>query len=330
MQGENRMHFLSREQLDEFNEKGYLLVEGLLDPVNDLDPIIAEYHTVLDNLADELYAGGRISERFEELDFSERFLHICDETQDVHKQYFDFSLPKGDVRPDTPLWVGPAVFNMLRNERLLDVVEQFIGPEIYSNPVQHVRLKPPEHRCPWDADAEQIQLGITPWHQDNGVVTEDADDTEMLTVWFPLWDAPVEAGCLEVIPYSHLAGLQRHCPSYGGPRLVEEVLEREAATPQPMRRGDVLFMTRYTQHASMPNLSDSVRWSYDLRYNPTGQATGRGEFPGFVARSRKDPASELRDAHAWAQLWYDTRAHMAAPAYEDVSFDRWDINHPSC
>ena len=321
---------LSREQLESFNEQGYLLVEGLLDPAADLDPVIAEYHTVLDALADQLCRAGRISDPCAHLDFNERFLRICEESCDVHKQYFDFSLPKGDVQPDTPLWVGPAVFNTLRNPRLLDVVEQFIGPEIYSNPVQHVRLKPPERRAPLDPASGEIQLGITPWHQDNGVVTEDADDTDMLTVWFPLWDAPVESGCLEVIPRSHLAGLQRHCPSTGGPRIIEEALQREAAIPQPMRRGDVLFLTRYTQHASLPNLSDSVRWSFDLRYNPVGQPTGREVFPGFVARSRANPAAELRDPHAWAQLWYETRARMAAPDYVDASYDRWDINHPSC
>lgn len=324
------MSRLRSEQLEHFYEQGYLLVEGLLDPVADLDPLIAEYHGVLERLADELYAQGRIRERHAGLDFNERFLRICEESQDVHNQYFDFSLPKGGVQPDTPLWVGPAVFHILRNERLLDVVEQFIGPEIYSNPVQHVRLKPPEHRAPLDPDGGRIQLGITPWHQDNGVVTEDADDTEMLTVWFPLWDAPVESGCLEVIPRSHRVGLQRHCPSPGGPRLIEEVLQREAAVAQPMRRGDVLFMTRHTQHASLPNLSERVRWSLDLRYNPVGQPTGRGLFPGFVARSRANPAGELRDARAWAQRWYDARAHMAAPDFVEQSFDRWDINHPAC
>ena len=79
------------------------------DPVADLDPIIAEYHIVLDNLADELYAKGVISERYAEFDFNERYLRICEESQNVHKHYFDFSLPKGGVQPDTPLWVGPAV-----------------------------------------------------------------------------------------------------------------------------------------------------------------------------------------------------------------------------
>ena len=31
-------------------------------------------------------------------------------------------------------------------------------------------------------------------HQNNGVVLPEADQTEMLTVWFPLWDATVENG----------------------------------------------------------------------------------------------------------------------------------------
>ena len=98
-------------------------------------------------------------------------------------------LPKRNVKPDAPLWVGPAVFNMIRNERLLDAVEQFIGPEIYSNPVQHVRMKPPEQRTPLNQETGRVQVGATPWHQDGGVVNEDADETEMITVWFPLWDA---------------------------------------------------------------------------------------------------------------------------------------------
>ena len=198
----------------------------------------------------------------------------------------------------------------------------------------HVEMEgtPLRMRTPRDAETGRLQMGATPWHQDGGVVTEDADETEMITVWFPLWDAPEEAGCLEVIPYSHRAGLQRHCPSPtgGGPSLHEEALQREAAVALPMRRGDVLFMTRYTQHASLPNRSERMRWSFDLRYNPVGQPTGREVFPGFVARSRRHPESELRDARAWAQLWYDTRARMAAPDFVDFSYNRWTSDYPGC
>ena len=49
------------------------------------------------------------------------------------------------MTPDTPFWTGPAVFALLRNQAILDAVESLIGPEIYANPVQHVRIKPPEH-----------------------------------------------------------------------------------------------------------------------------------------------------------------------------------------
>ena len=120
-------------------------------------------------------------------------------------------------------------------------------------------------------------------------MTENADETEMLTVWFSLWDAPVASGCLEVIPYSHRAGLQRHCPALGGPKIVEAVLEREAALAQPMRRGDVIFMTRYTQHASLPNISDSVRWSFDLRYNPIGPAHRARHVPRLRGAQPQQP-----------------------------------------
>ena len=36
---------------------------------------------------------------------------------------------------------------------------------------------------------------------------EEADDTEIITVWFPLRDATEENGCLAVVPRSHQEGL---------------------------------------------------------------------------------------------------------------------------
>jgi ectoine hydroxylase-related dioxygenase (phytanoyl-CoA dioxygenase family) len=320
---------LSAEQVAQFEEQGYLLVEGLLDPVADLDPIIEEYKGVLDRLAAELYERGQIRSTYADLPFGERLIRIYQESGKVHAQYFDFSLPQGDVTEETPMWVGPAVFRAMTNSRLLDAVESIIGPEIYSNPVQHVRIKPPEHLTPKD-DKGRVQLGATPWHQDNGVVLPEADETEMLTVWFPLLDAPVEAGPLEVIPYSHRDGLRTHCPGHiGGLAIPNQLLEMDQAVPVPMKRGDVLFLHRRTCHASLSNVSDNIRWSFDLRYNPIGQATGRGAFPGFVARSRAHPEQELHDPEAWAQLWYETRRRMAETAYNQP-FNRWDGRAPVC
>jgi phytanoyl-CoA hydroxylase len=328
------MTHLTEAQVAQFHEEGYLVVEGLLDPQVDLDPVIDEYHGVLDKLARELYERGEISSPYADLPFGERLMRIYEESGKVHAQYFDFSLPQGNVKENTPLWVGPAVFNTLRNERLLDAVESIIGPEIYSNPVQHVRLKPPEDRTPINPETGHIQLGATPWHQDNGVVLPEADETQILTVWFPLWDASAENGCLQVVPYSHRDGLLLHCPGTGkragfGLHIPDQLFRKADAIPLPMKRGDVLFLTSRTCHASLSNYSDTVRWSFDLRYNPTGQPTGRGAFPGFVARSRSNPESELRDPQAWAELWYETRRRLAEEQVKGP-FNRWSANHPVC
>lgn len=323
------MSYLSQAQIDQFHREGYLLVEGLLDPVEDLDPIIEEYKMVLERLAGDLYAAGAISSTYDELPFGERVIKIYQESGKVHAQYFDFSLPQGNVQPDTPMWVGPAVFNALRNERLLDAVESIIGPEIYSNPVQHVRIKPPEHLTPKNENG-MVQLGATPWHQDNGVILPEADESEILTVWFSLLDAPVESGCLTVIPRSHREGLLAHCPRPGaGLTIPEALMETEQAVPVPTKRGDALFLTKRTCHASLSNVSNSIRWSFDLRYNPIGQNTGRSAFPGFIARSRSNPASELHDAQTWAQLWYDARQQLAETNY-NAPFNRWRADAPVC
>jgi hypothetical protein len=239
-------------------------------------------------------------------------------------------LPQSNIRRETPMWHGPAVFEMLRCPGLLDLVECFIGPEIFSNPVQHVRIKVPESREPRDPVSGALKMGATSWHQDNGVVLPEADDTQILTVWFPLRRAGMEHGCLRVVPGSHKRGLLDHCPGGpGGLQVPERVASRERAVPLPMEPGDVLFFHKLTLHSSLPNLSDEIRISFDLRYNPTGQPTGRPAFPGFVARSRRAPETELTDAAEWAQLWRDARDQLAQVEH-DRPFNRWSATAPVC
>ena len=317
---------LTSEQVEQFHREGYLLVEGMFDPATDIEPIIEEYAGVLDTLANTLHDQGTIASSYSELPFGQRLIEIYKESGAVHAQYFDFSLPQADVREDTPFWAGPAVFNMIRNQRLLDAVESIIGPEIYSNPVQHVRLKPPEQLTPKDAQG-RVQLGKTPVHQDNGVVLPEADHTDILTVWFPLWDTTVENGCLVVWPESHLQGLLDHCPRPGGLQIPGQLLSGKAKS-MPMRRGDVLFMHKLTVHASHSNTSTNVRWSFDLRYNPIGQPTGRSAFPGFIARSRTSPETELHDPTEWARSWHEARHRLATGGMGP--FNRWSADSPVC
>ena len=222
---------------------------------------------------------------------------------------------------------GPAVFHLLTSPRLLDAVERIVGPEIYSNPVQHVRIKPPERFLPSEV-MNSSAIARTSWHQDLGVISSEADASEILTVWLPILDATVENGCLEVVPGSHRTGLALHCDTGNtGIEIPEKHLGPDRVA-LPMKPGDVLFMHKLTMHHSLPNLSDTVRWSFDLRYNPIGHPTGRHWFPGFAARSSANPGSVLRDPVEWSRLWDAARVKLAdrdAPA-----FRRWHPGDPRC
>lgn len=320
---------ISPADLQQFEDDGYVVFRGAIDAERWIAPILREYELLLDRLATELLAAGRISRLYDELPFDQRFVEICAESNETNAQYFDFSLPQSKVRHDTPMWHGPAVLDMLRCPELLDLVEQLIGPEIYSNPVQHVRIKAPESREPRDPETGALKMGATSWHQDNGVVMPEADETQMLTVWFPLRDAGLEHGCLQVVPGSHHRGLLDHCPGGpGGLEVPERVASRAEAVALPMQAGDLLFIDKMTLHSSLPNVSDEIRISFDLRFNPIGQPSGRPAFPGFVARSRRHPESELTDSSEWARMWLSARDRLAEEG--DRPFNRWSADTPAC
>ena len=119
-----------------------------------------------------------------------------------------------------------------------------------------------------------------------------------------------------------------NCPGHRGLRVPEQVMDMDSAMPVPMQPGDVLFLTRHTIHGSLSNHSDDVRWSFDLRYNPIGQTTGRDIFPGFIARSKTQPQNVLSDPVAWEKLWRDTRDRLALE--EQVVFNRWSADAAVC
>lgn len=316
---------LSQSQLSQFEEEGFLVVENLLDRKLDVEPVVAEYDALLDELCGGWVAQGRLEGTFAELPFEQRLVKVyqagCQYTQPL-----DISLPGGEIRADTPIHLGPAVFGLMRSARLLDAVESFIGPEIYSNPIQHVRIKPPL-KVVDEGDHANSLLAKTAWHQDQGVTMPEADETNMITAWVAITEATAENGCLQVIPGSHRGEMVTHCPGKQT-EIPDHLVDEELARPVPVRGGGVIFFHPRTKHGSLNNLSDSFRWSFDLRYNPIGQPTGRAFFPGFVARSRAHPESELRNVKAWADSWYSARELLAIDG--SVTLHRWDANAPVC
>ena len=311
---------LGPQEISDFREKGYLVLE---DVVNDVLPAIrAEYEALMDTLWQGWVAAGKAPS--DVTDFPARVIHAASEGLEYF-QPMDISLPTGAIPADVPFHAGPAVFSLLTHPGLLDVVESLIGPEITSNPIQHVRIKPPADVV--RNDEIRGHIVATDWHQDRGVTQEVADETEMITVWVAVTDATEENGCLQVLDGSYGSDLLPHCPvpQVGIPA---EFIDRERVRPLPVKAGGLVIFHPSTAHASLVNRTGGIRWSFDLRYNVSGQPTGRAQFPDFVARSRKEPGRELRDPEAWHAAWTEARAQLSAVPVTE--FYRWDQNAPYC
>jgi len=312
--------FLTHDQIDEFNRTGVLVVDDVL-PAPVLDAVKAEYTDLLDAMYESWHEEGRVPAPAG-MDFYEKLLVAYDAGCEWF-QPMDISLPGSEIAPDTPFHFGPAVFDMLTCGRLLDLVEDLIGPEITSNPIQHVRLKPPSRTLRQTETTAHIMA--TDWHQDRAVAHEDGDRTQMVTVWLAMNDATVENGCLQVIPGK--PQMYPHCPKRQT-AIADGFLDETRATPLPVKAGGAVIFHPLTPHASLDNVSDAFRWSFDIRYNVTGQPTGRAHFPEFVARSRENPGTELHDWQAWRDMWLDARARLSGQPH--IPIHRWTGDSPAC
>ncbi len=305
---------LSGAQLDQFAAQGYLVLPDVLDE-DDLAPVVVEYEEALDAAGRRLHESGRVPSDHAELPFADRYAALIrEEPATFYPLGLSLPLDHGLLDPDDVCChTGPALFGLLSHPALLDIAESVLGPEISLNPVLQTRLKPPQATLT-GSTAEYSNVGTTTWHQDFGAVMDEAAETEMLTVWVAMTDTTEEMGCLVVMPGSHRDGtLTLHCPGTSNPaenHIPQALIDRHGRPPEPLpcRRGTIVLLTRFTEHASLPNRSDRLRWSFDLRYQPTGQPTGRPAFPTFALRSRS--GQPVADAAAYARSWGEARQRI--------------------
>lgn len=104
-----------------------------------------------------------------------------------------------------------------------------------------------------------------PWHQDGGRFW-GIDREAALQVWTALDDAPIDGGCLEVVPGSHARGL---ATPLGGVVPAELVAERDAdarAIPLPARAGEVILLHNHLWHRSARSQTGHVRRAFSVCY----------------------------------------------------------------
>jgi phytanoyl-CoA hydroxylase len=104
-----------------------------------------------------------------------------------------------------------------------------------------------------------------PWHQDDGEFW-GLDRPPCLQIWTALDDAPAEAGCVEVLPGSHLQGLA----SPVGGTVQRDRLEAERAESRcmqlPVVAGEALLIHNHVWHRSGRNTTDTPRRAIGISY----------------------------------------------------------------
>lgn len=242
---------LTPAQVEQFHKEGFLVVEDLIAP--QMLALLEEGITeIIDQLATDLVASGKLSSTYAEEPFTTRLAKITAETNTVVTQITDGAL------------AIPAIFELIRYAPLLDVAESLCGPELIASSVYRLRPKLPDYGP-----------GVVPWHQDSGYFEPYCDKSLILTCWVPLVDADARNGCLQVLRYGHL---RNEVVRHGfGPHHYLEITESDLppgdVVTVPVKRGGVLLMTNLTPHCSTPNMSGKIRWSMDLRYQSASLPT---------------------------------------------------------
>lgn len=212
--------------------------------------------------------------------------------------------------------LGQPLADLWANPRLLDLVEQILGPEIAGHPVWNLRSKTPLN-----------PMVTVPWHQDTAYLAPGAQNTLQPTAWIPLINAKAKNGTLQVLRGGHrtqnvfrhqLENSRGHKASWylfidEGDLPAGEVVTCE------MEFGSFLLLNQLVPHRSTENLSDKIRWSVDLRWQRPDEVSG---FEGI-----KDPIMMRSARQANFQLeWREWAMQNRIAAAMDEKKDEFDAS----
>ena len=272
---------LSPDQRSFYKTNGYLHAPSLIPP-----DMLALMQTVLSRWADDTINAwlteGLIDDARTDLDFQHRLAHLWEAAG--RPEYI--RSPRRDL-------VSREMFDILVHPSLLALAQDLLGTtEISVHGIFNARPKLPD----------QIWTH-TPWHQD-AQYYRDAEQVHVTSIWMPLQPVTEHNSCLQVAPGLHRGPLHEgwRDPETGFLGLAPEVRDSLEGVSIVMESGDALCFTQITPHRALANRSNQVRWSIDVRYEPTAQATAAGQKQGFIAHSLEDP-NVVPTYEEWLKKW---------------------------
>ena len=205
-------------------------------------------------------------------------------------------------------------YEFSRHPKILDVVEDLIGPDIY---VLSSRfwMKPGKDGT------------FVSWHQDSAYF--GLEPNELVTVWLALTDSEPENGCLRVIPGTHRGKIYSHVETFDKKNLLArgqsiEAIDSLDAVDLVLRAGQFSCHHERIVHGSDANDTDDIRIGLGLFYFPAHVRSTIGRRPASLVRGvdnyghwDADPVpSAERDAVVYAHV------KAAGERYTDPQYDQ--------
>jgi ectoine hydroxylase-related dioxygenase (phytanoyl-CoA dioxygenase family) len=229
LQNEWEQYKLSQEQLEFFEENGYLGGVKMLD-----EHQIVQLRKELTEIADPKHPG--------------------------HELFYEFHSNES-TNADTILFhalgawrITEGFHDVLWNPRFLVAASQLLGNRTVRFWHDQLFWKPPK------------KGGVVAWHQDYSYWTRTKPIAH-LTCWCSLDDATVENGCLQYVPGSHRWGLLDK-PNLAGDLLgiMDYLNEEQKKEFKPVhvevKAGEAIFHHSLTLHGSGENKSNQARRAF--------------------------------------------------------------------
>lgn len=183
---------------------------------------------------------------------------------------------------------------LVRHPAVLDAVEDLIGPDIL---VYHTTM--------WIKDAGTPQY--IAWHQDGTYFY--LDPALHVTAWVALSDASVEAGCMHVLPGTHLDDWHHHDDDTSPDNLILRgqaiygKYEGETGVPMPLKAGEMSLHHTKLVHCSHPNRAADRRMGFGISYIPA-HVKDIGATPGsaMLVRGADRHGNFVREERVGAEL----------------------------
>jgi non-heme Fe2+,alpha-ketoglutarate-dependent halogenase len=167
----------------------------------------------------------------------------------------------------------------VRNEKILDAVEDLIGPNIFV----------------WASLFFTKDLGdprFVGWHQDS--TYWGLSGPEVINVWLALSHATVASGAMRILPGSHLQGQMSHRETYNKKSFltrgqeVEAEIDEDDAVDILLEPGEFSIHHIRAIHGSGPNNGDDRRMGFTIRYIPTHLHQIHGRDRALLVRGKDE------------------------------------------